>query len=384
MALSSLFLRNVARSTCSAGPVRQFSSSRTVLDASKVPIALVAQLRKLNPISLSKAREALSASENSVEKALEWLQKDLEVSGAKKAEKIRQRSTDQGLIGVTVMGTRAAMVELRCETDFVSRNSVFKTLVQDVTSTAAFLDVPESEALDPIPLSVQDPLLAFPIEDLQSAPLIPVDPSTSSGQDTSSSSSLPVQTVSQAIRAAITQTGENIQLSRAVSFSSPLPPMFSSSPSLSLEKKPEIFYLPGVYVHGSTGSTNEGTVAALSILSIESTDQARPILQRIGTEDSLGADLQKLARSVSRQIVGFPTKSISRPDSSASQSQSEETGTEEGEISPYLMEQPFMMFQGESRPVQEVLGSWGSERALDVRVTGMRRWTVGEATEGSA
>ena len=247
--------------------------------------------------------------------------------------------------------------------------------MQDVTSTAAFLDAPEAEGAEQAALAVQDPLLTFPIQDLQSAPLVPLDPASSlSSSESTTSTSPSAQTVSQAVRAAITQTGENIQLLRAVSFSSPLPPMLMSSSSLSSDRRTEPFYLPGVYVHGSTGSTNEGNVAALSILAIESTDQSRPILQRIGSEDSLGVDLQKLARSISRQIVGFPTKAISRPDSAIS----EESGADEGEAPPYLMDQPFMMFQGEQRPVKEVLQSWGTERALAIQVAGFRRWTVGE------
>lgn len=375
MIMSLILTRSLARPGCCPMASRNFSSTRGILDASKVPIALVAQLRKINPISLSKAKEALSASGNSVEKALEWLQKDLEVAGAKKAEKVGQRSTNQGLIGVTVMGTRAAMVELRCETDFVSRNSVFKTLVQDVTSTAAFLDVPEAEAAETISMAGQDPLIAFPVQDLQSAPLIPLNPSSSLSSEDAADSVIPsAHTVSQAVRAAITQTGENIQLQRAVSFSSPLPPMLMSSSSLSSGRTVEPFYLPGVYVHGSTGSTNEGTVAALSILAINSTDETRPILQRIGAEDALGADLQKLARSISRQVVGFPTKAVSPPTGSARM----ESDVETAEASPYLMEQPFMMFQGDERPVKEVLRAWGAERALEIQVAGFRRWTVGE------
>lgn len=354
--------------------VRHFCSSRRSLDSAKVPIALVAQLRKINPISLSKAKEALLASGNSVDQALEWLRKDLEVAGAKKAAKVGSRSTNQGLIGVTVMGTRASMVELRCETDFVSRNSVFQGLVQDVTSTAAFLDAPALEDMSPeagTNNASADPLMAFAIEDLQEAPLIPSDPSKLTPEHNSSSTESPVRSVSQAIREAITQTGENIQLARAITFSSPLPPtMMSSNTSTS----PQPFFLPGVYVHGATGAANEGTVGALSILSVTSLNAERPILQRIGAEDHLGSELQKLARAISRQVVGFPTKAVSREASVGDSAE----GQLEDDASEYLEEQPFMMFQGEQRSVRDVLRSWGKDREVMVKVVGFRRWNVGE------
>jgi len=354
--------------------VRHFCSSKRAFDASKVPIALVAQLRKINPISLSKAKEALLASGNSVDQALEWLRKDLEVAGAKKAAKVGARSTNQGLIGVTVMGTRASMVELRCETDFVSRNSVFQSLVQDVTSTAAFLDAPALEDLSPEAGAIKtlaDPLTTFAIEDLQEAPLIPSDPSKLAPADNTSSTDSPVRSVSQAIREAITQTGENIQLARAITFSSPLPPIMTSRNTSSA---PQPFFLPGVYVHGATGAANEGTVGALSILSVTSLDPERPILERIGTEEDLGSELQKLARAISRQVVGFPTKAVSRE---ASEGDSAE-GQLEDDASEYLEEQPFMMFQGEQRSVRDVLRSWGKDREVTVEVVGFRRWNVGE------
>jgi elongation factor Ts len=354
--------------------VRHFCSSKRSFDSAKVPIALVAQLRKLNPISLSKAKEALLASGNSVDQALEWLRKDLEVAGARKAAKVGARSTNQGLIGVTVLGTRASMVELRCETDFVSRNSVFQSLVQDVTSTAAFLDAPALENMSPevgANETLADPLTAFAIEDLQEAPLIPLDPSKLAPDHNSSSTDSPVRSVSQAIREAITQTGENIQLARAITFSSPLPPLMMSS---STSSAPQPFFLPGVYVHGATGAANEGTVGALSILSVTSLDAKRPILQRIGAEEHLGSELQKLARAISRQVVGFPTEAVSREASGGDRA----GGQHDDDVSQYLEEQPFMMFQGEQRSVKDVLSSWGKDREVMVKVVGFRRWNVGE------
>jgi elongation factor Ts len=327
-----------------------------------VPINLIAELRKQNPISLSKAREALAASNLSVPAALEWLEKDLEASGAKKVAKVGSRTTKEGLIGVTVMGTRAAMVELRCETDFVAKNEIFRTLAENICSTAAFLDLPA-----PSPSSAAiDPMTSFPIEELLQAPVIPLDPSAGLLPSSSSSHSSPApQNITQAITSAITQTGENIQLQRAVSFSSPIPDEKSQT---------QPFLLPGVYVHGAVKSGgNEGKVGGLIVLSTISTSKASPIMERLASEPSLGGDLQKMARAVARQVVGFPTKAASKDQASGPP-----VVLEEGEVSPYLLEQPFMMYQGEQRTVKEVLDEWAAERNIRVDVAAIRRWTVGE------
>jgi elongation factor Ts len=101
-------------------------------------VRLVAELRKLTEVSITKAREALAASNNDVSAALQWLQNDLAVSGAKKAAKVAHRAASEGLVCASVLshgtgsslssgahgyghgGLRAALVELNCETDFVA------------------------------------------------------------------------------------------------------------------------------------------------------------------------------------------------------------------------------------------------------------------------
>jgi len=359
MSVSSRFLKSSLTSLRHA-PVRpasakSFSTSSIRLNSPvKVPINLIAELRKQNPISLSKAREALAASNLSVPDALEWLEKDLEASGAKKAAKVGSRVTKEGLIAVTVMGTRAAMVELRCETDFVGKNEIFRTLAENICSTAAFLDVHPAG----------DPLASFPIDELLQAPVIPLDPAAGLlSSSSSSSSSSSHQNITQAITSAITHTGENIQLQRAVSFSSPIPDEKNNT---------QPFLLPGVYVHGAVKpGGNEGKVGGLVILSTISTDKTSPIMERLASTPSLSGDLQKMARAVAQQVVGFPTRGVQHTGG-------QPVILEEGEVSPYLLDQPFMMYQGEQRTVKEVLAEWARERDIKVDVAAMRRWSVGD------
>jgi elongation factor Ts len=83
--------------------------------------------------------------------------------------------------------------------------------------------------------------------------------------------------------------------------------------------------------------------------------------------DKLDEGLNKLARDVARQVVGFPTKSIDK-----------QAGVEEEET---LLEQSFMMV-GESDKVKDVLERWGEERGVRVTIVGMKRWSVGDDLGG--
>lgn len=380
---ASAFSRSSLRSFSYTSPVSQ--------EATKVPIKLIAELRKHNPVSLTKAKQALAACENSVSAALEWLQKDLASSGLAKVAKLSSKSAKEGLIGVSLMGTRASMVELRCETDFVARAEVFRALTAGVAQTAAFLDLPgssaassEDSAVESSPSSISsaiDSLVSFPINELLGAPLIPSKDSIS--MDGSQDNKPLPSTIQDAITSAVTQTGENIQLHRVISFASPMPltadPLDSASAGTN-QPKQEPFLLPGVYVHGAVpgGSGNEGTVGGLVILSTVSTS-GENILNRITKDTSIGGDLQSLARSLARQVVAFPTKAISRPTSSENGSSPTSAAVEEGEeAAEYLLEQPFMMYKGEQRPVREVLKEWGEKRGLELDVRAMKRWAVGE------
>ncbi len=106
--------------------------------AEKPYLKLVSELRKLTEVSITKAREALAASNNSVSAALVWLQNGLTVSSAQKVVKVAHCTAGDGLFGASVLarGTgsetghdrvRAAIVELNCETDFVARNALLRT-----------------------------------------------------------------------------------------------------------------------------------------------------------------------------------------------------------------------------------------------------------------
>lgn len=316
----------------------------------KPPLKLVAELRKLTEVSISKAREALIASDNDVQGALRWLQDDLTVSGAQKAAKLEGRVANEGLVGVALLsrgigwgagGVRGAMVELNCETDFVARNDLFGKLLADISHTAAFMtDKPARH--DPgvshfVPVS---------LDLLQDAPVV-----SQSGNVT------PENTVAMAIRDMMNKVGEKISLRRAVAIArDPL------NPALNLDTRLTS------YSHGSVNVPTQGRISALVSIALAS---GNGTLSDLLASKPFQQDLVQLERCLARQIVGFPTTSVGTPNNL------EDEGA--------LYNQPFMMdptSNGET--VRGVLKQWAAEHGMvgedvgGVAVLDYVKWTAGE------
>src|SRR3989344_6969256 len=86
--------------------------------------------------------QALQAGEKKAEAVLKR-------EGFEKAAKRADRETSQGLIEAYVhhSGKVASMVELLCETDFVARNELFKTLAHDLAMQVASMDAKDAKEL---------------------------------------------------------------------------------------------------------------------------------------------------------------------------------------------------------------------------------------------
>ncbi|KAK2461441.1 hypothetical protein APHAL10511_005904 [Amanita phalloides] len=310
--------------------------------AVKPSIQLVAELRKLTEVSITKAREALGATNNDLDAALRWLQKDLVVTGAKKAAKVHNRLAEQGVICTSVLSNgignltgavRAAMVELNCETDFVARNEHFGTLAADIAHTAAYI----SEAGD-----ADRAFSKCSLDILNNAPLI---------SHVDSPSKLPTESVGDSIKHLIARTGEKITLRRAAV-------LVENAP----RAQKDVGLRLASYVHGSANNPHQGRIGALVLLALKS-----PKISSISFPNDLG----RLERSLARQIIGFDTQSVD--------------GKTDGETALY--NQPFTMFPGDlnGRPVREVLRMWSETHGLvegqdknGIAVLDFVKWTVGE------
>jgi len=98
----------------------------------------VKQLRQKTNISIMECKKALEETDGDGEKALKILEK----SGQKKAIKKSDRDAEQGLIEAYIHnnGKIGVILELNCETDFVTKNSQFKELAHDLAMHIAAMN----------------------------------------------------------------------------------------------------------------------------------------------------------------------------------------------------------------------------------------------------
>ena len=108
----------------------------------------IRQLRARTGAGIMDVREALLVSEGDEEKAIKFLREKGKIKQAKKAD----RSAVEGMLGCYVHSNNklAALVSLRCETDFVARNPVFQELAKDIAMHVAASD-PLAVSADSIP-----------------------------------------------------------------------------------------------------------------------------------------------------------------------------------------------------------------------------------------
>jgi elongation factor Ts len=107
-----------------------------------ITAAMVKDLRDKTGAGMMDCKQALNETGGDLEGAIDWLRK----KGLSKAAKKSGRVAAEGLIGIAVAasGTKAAMVEVNSETDFVARNEQFQGLVKMIAQVA--LDVGDDVA----------------------------------------------------------------------------------------------------------------------------------------------------------------------------------------------------------------------------------------------
>jgi elongation factor Ts len=101
-----------------------------------ISAAMVKQLRDKTGAGMMDCKSALSETAGDMEAAIDWLR----TKGLAKAAKKAGRVAAEGLIGVAGDGTRAVMVEVNSETDFVARNPDFQALVKGIAEAALATD----------------------------------------------------------------------------------------------------------------------------------------------------------------------------------------------------------------------------------------------------
>lgn len=112
-----------------------------------VDIAEIKRLRELTGVGMTDAKKALDETNGDFDKALEAMRK----KGLTKAEKKGEREAREGLIEAYVHSSRiGVLVEVNCETDFVTRTEDFKTLAHDIAMHIA-ASAPEFVSVEDVP-----------------------------------------------------------------------------------------------------------------------------------------------------------------------------------------------------------------------------------------
>lgn len=102
----------------------------------EVTAATVKELRERTGAGMMDCKKALSETGGDMEAAIDWLRTKGLAAAAKKAG----RTAAEGLVGVSVRGTRGAVVEVNSETDFVAKNEQFQEFVRTVSELALDTD----------------------------------------------------------------------------------------------------------------------------------------------------------------------------------------------------------------------------------------------------
>ncbi|CDI03698.1 protein chain elongation factor EF-Ts [Candidatus Competibacter denitrificans Run_A_D11] len=114
-----------------------------------ITAALVKELRERTGSGMMECKRALQETGGDIEAAVELMRK----AGQAKADKKASRVAAEGLIAIKQTPGVAAMAEINCETDFVTKNDDFRTFVDAVTQTALTHDVADLDALLAAPMA---------------------------------------------------------------------------------------------------------------------------------------------------------------------------------------------------------------------------------------
>jgi len=126
----------------------------------EITTKLIKELRDATGISVMQCKKALEEAEGDMKKALAILKKTSSDIALKKLS----REAKDGAVMVKTEGNKTVLVSLHCETDFVSKNEDFTTLLSNLTDIAVKdgIDTMKEKAKDMI-----DPIIQKTGENIQ-------------------------------------------------------------------------------------------------------------------------------------------------------------------------------------------------------------------------
>jgi elongation factor Ts len=116
----------------------------------EVTTQMIKDLRERTQAGMSDCKKALAECDADMDKAIDYLRKKGIAQAAKKATRI----ASEGIIANYMHGSRiGVMVEVNCETDFVSRNPDFQVFAREVAMQVAAMS-PQYVSQEEIPAAV--------------------------------------------------------------------------------------------------------------------------------------------------------------------------------------------------------------------------------------
>jgi elongation factor Ts len=112
----------------------------------------VKELREKTSAGMMDCKKALAENDGDMDKAVDWLRKKNLARADKQANKVAA----EGLVGqyIHTGGRIGVLVEINCQTDFVSRNDAFKELVSNIAMQIAACPNVDYVRLEDIPEDV--------------------------------------------------------------------------------------------------------------------------------------------------------------------------------------------------------------------------------------
>jgi elongation factor Ts len=116
-----------------------------------ITASMVAELRAKTDAPMMECKKALTEADGDMVRAEEILRVKL----GNKAGKAAARITAEGVIAAAVSGSTGALVEINCETDFVSKNDTFIAFAKACAELVAAQNPADVAALAALPLSME-------------------------------------------------------------------------------------------------------------------------------------------------------------------------------------------------------------------------------------
>lgn len=288
----------------------------------EITASMVKELREQTSAGMMDCKKALNETNGDMDAAVDWLRKKGLASAAKKAG----RAAAEGLVAVATTDGKAAMIELNAETDFVSRNDTFQSVVSQVADLAL---------------------------------------KTGSDVETLKETDLNGKTVQENITNLIASIGENMELRRAA--------------TLSVDNGVVASYIHSALV------PNMGRIGVL--VALESTGD-KAALEALGKQIAMHVaatrpaalsveDLDPELVARERQVLVDQATASGKPQDIAEK-------MVEGRIRKFyeevvLLQQAFIM--DTDKTVETVIADASKELGTDVKMTGFVRFELGEGVE---